>query len=127
MSARDLSTLAPGILAPTRPARDRPRYLMSRRQPLAVLPTLWFWEEIRGRSLAVDLSIGLFMGFFTLGLINLVLLVELALLPALVLTVLAPYLALGALERVLRHLVLLRRRQFARGGAGRALLASIAE
>lgn len=88
---------------------------MARPQPLGVLPTLWFWREVRAEQPGVGVFAGLFMGVFaTVG--GRVLLGAGVSLPvALVATLCLPLLGLGLIERWLRRRVIRRRRALARG------------
>lgn len=88
---------------------------MSRPQPLGVLPTLWFWREVRTERPLVGIATGLFMGVFVL-VVSQTLLVRISLPVAFIVVLFLPYLALGLVERGLRWMVLRRRRALARGG-----------
>lgn len=107
--------LEPGSL-PRR--HDEPRSLMSRRQTLGVLPTLWFWRELRTERPLLSMFLGLCMGVLGAS-VSWVLLAAGSSLPVgLLVTLCLPYLALGLLERGLRSAVLRRRRALARGACG---------
>ena len=107
--------LEPGSL-PRR--HDEPRSLMSRRQPLGVLPTLWFWRELRTERPLLSMFVGLWMGVLGASASWALLAAGVSLPVGLVVTLCLPYLALGLLERWLRSAVLRRRRVLARGALG---------
>lgn len=96
---------------PTR--HQGPRSLMLRPQRLGVLPTWWFWQDLRTERPLTSMLIGLGMGLFGTFTGHLVL--ELMGLPiAIIVGPLAPFLCLGIIERCLRRLVIRRRRTLAR-------------
>ena len=95
--------------------RQEPQFLMSRPQPLGVLPTLWFWREVRTERPLVGIATGLFMGVFAL-VMSQTFLVWLSLPVAFLVALFLPYFALGLVERGLRRMVLHRRRTLARSG-----------
>lgn len=107
--------LEPGTL-PRRPGE--PRSLMSRRQPLGVLPTLWFWRELRTERPLLSMFVGLWMGVLGASASWVLLAAGVSLPVGFVVTLCLPYLALGLLERGLRSAVVRRRRALARGARG---------
>lgn len=97
---------------------------MSRRHPLGVLPTLWFWRELRTERPLLSMFVGLWMGVLWAS-ASLALLASRVSLPVgFVVTLCLTYLALGLLERGLRSAVLRRRRALARGGGARGELSA---
>lgn len=101
--------------APDLPAPTSERRLMSRPQPLGVLPTWWFWRDLRDERPLLGASIGALVGVFT-AVISWVLVTAGVYLPlALVVAICAPMLGLGILERALRRAVRRRRRHLSRG------------
>lgn len=102
--------LEPGSL----PYRERdPRFLMSRPQPLGVLPTLWFWRELRTERPLLSMLVGLFMGAFGVSASLTFLAAGVSVPMGFIATLSLPYFALGILERCLRRAVLRRRRALA--------------
>lgn len=107
--------LEPGSL-PRR--HDEPRSLMSRPQPLGVLPTLWFWRELRTERPLLSMFVGLWMGVLGASASWALLAAGVSLPVGLLVTLSVPYLALGLVERGVRRAVLRRRRALARGACG---------
>ena len=95
--------------------------MMSRPQPLGVLPTLWFWRELRTERPLLSMLVGLFMGMFSMGVVWLLQAVGGSLSIVFMMGMGLPYLALGILERALRWAVLRRRRALAQAHAPSAL------
>lgn len=92
--------------------RHEPRSLMSRPQRLGILPTWWFWQELRVERPLTSMLIGLAMGLF--GIFTGHVLLDLMGLPiAIIVGPFAPFLCLGIIERGLRRLVIRRRRMLA--------------
>ncbi|MBZ5709527.1 hypothetical protein [Nannocystis pusilla] len=104
--------LEPGSL----PYRDRgPRFLMSRPQPLGLLPTLWFWRELRTERPVLSMLVGSFMAAFSMGIVAILQAAGGSLPVVFAVAMGLPYLALGIVERGLRWVVLRRRRALAQG------------
>lgn len=99
--------------------RHETRFLMSRPQPLGVLPTLWFWREVRAERPAIGMLTGLFMGVFAVLVAELILVAGGNLPVAFIAALVLPLIGLGIVERGLRQLVLHRRRAVARGSLPR--------
>ncbi len=114
-----MAELEPGSL----PARRDPRSLMSRPQRLGVLPTLWFWREVRTERPAIGILTGFAMGVFSVAVGALLRWSGLALPFAFILAMCVPLLALGIIEYGLRRLVIKRRRLLA--GSDRETLAAL--
>lgn len=102
--------LTPGSL-PHR--RQGPRFLMSRPQPLGVLPTLWFWRELGTDRPLLNMLVGLLMGVLGASVSWALLAAGVGVPVGLLVTLSLPYLTLGLLERGLRWGVLRRRRALA--------------
>ncbi len=92
---------------------DGPRSLMARPQRLGVLPTWWFWQDLRTERPLTSMLIGLAIGL--LGTLAGHLLLDLLGVPvAIIVGPFVPFLCLGIIERGLRRLVIRRRRMLAR-------------
>lgn len=95
--------------------------MMSRPQPLGVLPTLWFWRELRTERPLLSMLVGLFMGVFSMGIVWLLQIAGSGLPVVFTVGMGLPYFSLGILERTLRWAVLRRRRALAHMHAPSAL------
>lgn len=83
---------------------------MTRPQPLGVLPTLWFWREVRVERPVIGTLTGLFMGVFAVAVGQLLLAVGVSLPVVFIAALFLPLLGLGLVERGLRVMVVRRRR-----------------
>lgn len=102
---------------PTLPAPRPERRLMSHPQPAGLLPTWWFWRELRDERPLLGACIGAFTGAIA-ALISWILVTTGVYLPAAVIVaVCAPMIGLGIVERALRWAVCRRRRRLGRVGA----------
>lgn len=91
------------------------RRLMSRPQPFGLLPTWWFWRELREERPLLGICIGTLVGLFVV-VFNQCLIISGIYVPmAFILALCGPLIGLGMLERGLRHMVIRRRRRLARG------------
>lgn len=90
---------------------------MSRPQRLGVLPTLWFWRDVRTDKPVIGMLTGLFTGVFAIVMGQLLLGAGVTLPLAFVAALVLPTLGLGIIERGLRRMVIRRRRALARGAA----------
>lgn len=95
-----------------------PRHLMSRPQRLGVLPTLWFWRDVRTEHPVIGMLIGGAVGVFAVVVGKLLLVAGLNLPLVFVMALFLPLFGLGTVERGLRHLIVRRRRMLTRGEAG---------
>jgi hypothetical protein len=100
---------------PGRP--DARRRLMTHPQRFGLLPTWWFWRDLKWEQPLLCAFIGAGVGAFAVALGWLVLSAGFELPAAFVAALLGPVLGFGAAERVLRLLVVRRRRALAAGRA----------
>lgn len=97
------------------PERHQERFLMSRPQRLGILPTLWFWRDVRTDKPVVGMVTGLFTGVFAMLVGRMLLVAGVSLPLAFVAALFLPTLGLGIIERGLRRMVIRRRRALVRG------------
>lgn len=88
---------------------------MARPQPLGVLPTLWFWREVRAERPVIGTLTGLFMGVFAVAVGQLLLAAGVSLPVVFIAALFLPLFGLGLIERGLRRMVVNRRRALAEG------------
>lgn len=105
----------PNLEPASLPERHQERFLMSRPQPLGVLPTLWFWRDVRVDKPVVGMLTGLFTGIFAVLVGQWILAAGVSLPVAFIAALFLPTLGLGIVERGLRRMVLQRRRALTRG------------
>lgn len=89
---------------------------MSRPQPFGLLPTWWFWRELRDERPLVGVLIGAFVGAFVAAISWALVTTGVYLPVALLVALCAPMIGLGLVERALRWAVHHRRHQLAEGG-----------
>lgn len=106
-----------GLLA----RRQHDRFLMTRPQPLGLLPTLWFWREVRVDRPVIGTLMGLFMGVFAVAVGQLLLAVGVSLPVVFIAALFLPLLGLGLVERGLRVMTERRRRALTKVEARRVL------
>jgi len=88
---------------------------MSRPQPLGLLPTWWFWRDLRDERPLVGSLVGALVGTFGAAVSWCMITAGVYLPVALVAAMLAPMLGLGLIERGFRRLILRRRQALAKG------------